>query len=602
MPTLQLIITDAGRQAIVDATNTGTLPVVLSQIALGTGKWSPDATANALQAEIKRVDTVGGLAVADDTIHVTCTDDSIDAYALGEFGLYTDGGVLFAIYSDLTGIADKAADALLLLAADVVLTSVPPGSVTVNGIGFSNPPATESAPGIAELATQAETDAGADDGRIVTPKKLMAAASSSSIANALVRRDASGNFRTNQPVHDNDVPRKVDVDTVQQNLDIHKNDGGAHGATSAATANAIIRRDAAGRAKVAAPSADDDIARLDTVLNAIAALVGASPGTLDTLNELAAALGDDPNFATTMTNALAGKMSIGAFGLGANTLPLVGDANNRLLPSGWYGYHEPSGSTGGPVSYGVLLVSTEVANAVSYPTWANQIFFGTDGKIYHRTAQTTTTWYSWKKLYTDNNSSTLADANTLILRDASGRAKVAAPSASDDIARKAEVDAALDAAQFPSGTIMLFGQSAAPTGWTKLTDQNDKALRVVSGVAGVGGTVAFSTAFAANRAVSSVAAGGSIGTTTLTQTQIPAHYHIEGLGAYTSTNGGGRYGWTGGLAQVGFCHTSSLSTTGAYTSSIGSGGAHGHSFTGDAHNHTLDMAVQYVDVIRAQKD
>lgn len=42
---------------------------------------------------------------------------------------------------------------------------------------------------------------------------------------------------------------------------------------------------------------------------AINAVVDAAPGALDTLNELAAALGDDPNFATTMTNALAGKAS-----------------------------------------------------------------------------------------------------------------------------------------------------------------------------------------------------------------------------------------------------------------------------------------------------
>lgn len=46
--------------------------------------------------------------------------------------------------------------------------------------------------------------------------------------------------------------------------------------------------------------------------NAIAALVNSSPGTLDTLHELADALGDDPNFATTMTTALAGKVSAAA--------------------------------------------------------------------------------------------------------------------------------------------------------------------------------------------------------------------------------------------------------------------------------------------------
>ncbi|WIC89645.1 minor tail protein [Rhodococcus phage Maselop] len=43
---------------------------------------------------------------------------------------------------------------------------------------------------------------------------------------------------------------------------------------------------------------------------AIAAVVGSAPGALDTLDELAQALGDDPNFATTITNALAGKAAL----------------------------------------------------------------------------------------------------------------------------------------------------------------------------------------------------------------------------------------------------------------------------------------------------
>ncbi len=45
------------------------------------------------------------------------------------------------------------------------------------------------------------------------------------------------------------------------------------------------------------------------VQTAIAALINAAPGSLDTLKELADALGDDPNFATTMTSALAGKLA-----------------------------------------------------------------------------------------------------------------------------------------------------------------------------------------------------------------------------------------------------------------------------------------------------
>ena len=44
---------------------------------------------------------------------------------------------------------------------------------------------------------------------------------------------------------------------------------------------------------------------------AVAALVDSSPGTLDTLNELAAALGDDPNFAATMSSQIAGKSDLG---------------------------------------------------------------------------------------------------------------------------------------------------------------------------------------------------------------------------------------------------------------------------------------------------
>ena len=54
---------------------------------------------------------------------------------------------------------------------------------------------------------------------------------------------------------------------------------------------------------------DGQIASTAFVAQAIAALVNSAPGALDTLQELAAALGNDANFATTVTNALAGKVS-----------------------------------------------------------------------------------------------------------------------------------------------------------------------------------------------------------------------------------------------------------------------------------------------------
>lgn len=68
---------------------------------------------------------------------------------------------------------------------------------------------------------------------------------------------------------------------AQAKVDTHAAGTSVHGATSAATANRIMIRDAAGRAKVAAPSASDDIARKDTVDNAVAPL--ASKDTLEAL-------------------------------------------------------------------------------------------------------------------------------------------------------------------------------------------------------------------------------------------------------------------------------------------------------------------------------
>ena len=134
---------------------------------------------------------------------------------------------------------------------------------------------------------------------------------------------------------------------------------------------------------------------------------------------------------------------------------------------------------------------------------------------------------------------------------------------------------AFPASNIPSGTAMLFAQTAAPTGWTKSTAHNNKALRVVSGAAGSGGATAFTSVFGAGKVT---------GSTTLTAAQsgLPDHYHY--------LNG---QNTTGGATNV--------ATFGAGTN-LSDGVAGGPQNAAQGHDHTLSLDLQYVDVIIATKD
>jgi len=169
-----------------------------------------------------------------------------------------------------------------------------------------------------------------------------------------------------------------------------------------------------------------------------------------------------------------------------------------------------------------------------------------------------------------------------------------------------------------SGTVMLFVQTSAPTGWTKSTTHNNKALRIVNGTVGTGGSVAFTTAFAsqgvsgsvsnttATGSISNTTAGGSVGNTTLSTSQIPAHSH--NITGYKDWNNGGINAaqWTTAGYYGNYGGTSNTGGGGSHNHSF-SGSSHGHTFTGTSHGHTftgtaINLAVQYVDVIIATKD
>jgi hypothetical protein len=225
MPALSLIITNAGIEALANVGELG--PVTLSSIALGTGNWAPTAAAVALQAQVATLAAVGSVAASAGMVHITAEDATNAAYTAYEVGIVTSTGVLFAIYSQSTPIFVKSAGSVGLIAADFVISGLPPGSVTVGTATFQYPPATQTTMGVAEIATQAEVNAGTDDTTIVTPLTLhgwvtgnflQVANNLSDVASAAVSRanlglgtaavlnaPAVGNATANQAVVGNDT-------------------------------------------------------------------------------------------------------------------------------------------------------------------------------------------------------------------------------------------------------------------------------------------------------------------------------------------------------------------------------------------------------------
>ena len=157
------------------------------------------------------------------------------------------------------------------------------------------------------------------------------------------------------------------------------------------------------------------------------------------------------------------------------------------------------------------------------------------------------------------------------------------------LATTAFVQAAIaGAATFPSGTAVLFAQTAAPTGWTKSTAHDNKALRVITGTVGSGGTSSFTTVFT-NQTPTITTSGLSTGATTLTTAQMPSHTHVM---RHVSTCGGSTVYGGNFQGDIGPFNTGST----------GGGGSHTHTVTGTATSTAITLAVQYVDVIIATKN
>jgi len=144
----------------------------------------------------------------------------------------------------------------------------------------------------------------------------------------------------------------------------------------------------------------------------------------------------------------------------------------------------------------------------------------------------------------------------------------------------------VDAAEpFAAGTRMLFQQTAAPTGWTKVTTGiNNKALRITTGTVGSGGATGFSSVFGASKVT---------GVHTLVESEIPAHSHS--LRAKDQA-GDSDVPLGKSIAK----HTNAFKNLNPDTS-LNSGSIL-NTGGGGSHSHTLSLDLQFEDVIIATKN
>jgi len=130
---LSIKITKAGKEAAFNVSNTG-LELEISHVAFGDIGWTPvnEDEATALKNEILRVPIAMGEKIGTSQIRLTSIADGNDNFTIREVGFFLSDGTLFGVYSsEIQALAYKTAGTELVLAFDLILTILPPDSVSV---------------------------------------------------------------------------------------------------------------------------------------------------------------------------------------------------------------------------------------------------------------------------------------------------------------------------------------------------------------------------------------------------------------------------------------------------------------------------------------
>ena len=142
----------------------------------------------------------------------------------------------------------------------------------------------------------------------------------------------------------------------------------------------------------------------------------------------------------------------------------------------------------------------------------------------------------------------------------------------------------------PKNTIAVFYQASSPTGWTRNSNHNSKALRAVtSGGGGSGGNSSFPSVFT-SYSVSNLTANlpATLSPYTITESEMPSHSHgLGGGGAQRRLPPGGEVASGPGYRSDNF-----------RTGNSGSESGHGHPFTATCtYGYSFNINVRYIDVI-----
>ena len=277
------------------------------------------------------------------------------------------------------------------------------------------------------------------------------------------------------------------------------------------------------------PSSNADAATKLYVDTQVSNLVASAPGTLDTLNELAEALGDDPNFATTMTNALAGKLSLtggtmsGAIAMGTNKITGLGTptastdaANKDYIDT----MATSAGASATAAAASAAAAATSAGSAANSATAANSSFVSVTGLTGSglvrdmgeiTSTDTTTTTYI--------NIATVAASAATSASSAATSASSAATSASSAATSASAANTSANNASASSSQAAVSASSAATSASAAATSATNAATSAAS--AATSATSAATSASSASASESSATASASLANNWATLTSGP---------------------------------------------------------------------------------